>query len=109
MCVWCVDNIFEIHSFIGGHSGCFRISAIVSNAAANMRVQISLQALILTLLPNLGILASLRVPDQQREDNGSAENLLTFFFFELVIPSSIIGKEHMASQVLLKDPHLPKT
>ena len=47
LCIYCV---LPIHSFSDGHLGYFHVLAIVSNAAVNMGVKISLKNLLLVLL-----------------------------------------------------------
>jgi len=39
-------HIFFIHSLVNGHLGCFRVLAVISNAAVNIRVHASFQIMV---------------------------------------------------------------
>ena len=50
---------FFIHSFIDGHLGCFHVLAIVSSAAVNSEIHVSLSILVLSgYMPRSGIAGS---------------------------------------------------
>lgn len=73
-------SIFFICSSTDGHLGYFAILAVVNNVVLNTRVQIPLQDPILILpSPLLGMLALLRVSDQQREEHDNAQKLLNLY------------------------------
>jgi len=55
VCV-CTHHIF-IHSSVSGHSGCFRVLAVVNGAAANICVHVCFQIIVLLpLCPKVGLL-----------------------------------------------------
>ena len=59
MCVCvCTHHIF-IHSPVSGHSGCFRVLAVVNGAAVNICVHVCFQILVLlAYMPSSGIAGS---------------------------------------------------
>ena len=52
-------HIFYIHSSVEGHSGCFRVLAIVKSAAVNAGVHVSFRIIVLSgCVPRSGIAGS---------------------------------------------------